>query len=251
MPLSADPRTVARALLAVGLAGLVGSGALLTVHFVGHGRVGRVVTGQSLPPELVPDLEPAPGSAPGPTRSAAPARVPDRPGVPVRVTVPAHRVDARISADPLRPDGGVYVPEDPRRISWSSGTGTYRYSAPGSAQGTAILVGHVEYRGNKGAFANLSEFEPGQLVVVELSDGRRLRYSVAAAPIAVSKAQLAADLRVSGQPLHRKLFDQAGTYGPSDGPRSGRLLLASCGGIFDYRTGHYVDNIFVFALPTD
>ena len=33
-------------------------------------------------------------------------------------------------------------------------------------------------------------------------------------------------------------------------PKSGRLLLLSCGGAFDNRTGHYESNIFVYALPT-
>jgi hypothetical protein len=46
-----------------------------------------------------------------------------------------------------------------------------------------------------------------------------------------------------------ELFDQEHAYGQGD-VKSSRLLLVTCGGVFDNRTGHYESNIFVYALPT-
>ena len=79
------------------------------------------------------------------------------------------------------------------------------------------------------------------LPAVRLADGRNMKYVVAAPPIEVDKDQVG--------PRRAELFDQSHSYGPAGKPRSGRLLLLSCGGTFDNRTGHYESNIFVYALP--
>lgn len=74
-----------------------------------------------------------------------------------------------------------------------------------------------------------------------LADGRQMKYEVAAPPIEVNKDKLG--------PRRQEMFDQTSSFGPAGGPKSGRLLLLSCGGAFDKRTGHYESNIFVYALP--
>jgi hypothetical protein len=161
-------------------------------------------------------------------------------------------VNAPVSADPLQADGFAYVPLNPRDVSWTSSDGhNHPYAAPGSSRGTAMLVSHVNYGGVAGAFHDLASYQIGQVITVLLADGRSLDYAVAATPMAVKKSQLAADLKVAGQPLHHQLFDQDGSYGAAGNPLSGRLLLESCGGSFDNRTGNYEDNIFVFALPVN
>jgi hypothetical protein len=121
-------------------------------------------------------------------------------------------------------------------VSWAS-----QDVAPGSAYGTTILVGHINSGGAQGAFSDLAGYRVGQIITLELADGRRMKYAVAASPIEVKKDQLAA--------RRQELFDQDQSYGLPGKPRSGRLLLLSCGGVFDNRTGHYESNIFVFALP--
>ena len=147
--------------------------------------------------------------------------------------VPSHAVAAVVSAHPLMAGGALYVPADPREVGWWS-TG----AAPGSGRGTIVLVAHIDYGGVQGAFADLSTYRPGQVIWLRLADGRRLRYVVAAAPIEVLKS--AVDGRAA------ELFDQVHSYGTA---QKGRLLLLSCGGAFDNRTGHYESNIFVYALP--
>ena len=165
-----------------------------------------------------------------------PARAADRPGVPVSLIVADHRVKAPVSANRLNPDASLFVPPDPAAVSWSS-----QDVAPGSNHGTIIVVGHVNFGGVNGALFDLADYKVGQVITLVLSDGRRMRYAVAAPPIEVNKDQVG--------PRRAELFDQSHSYALAGRPQSGRLLLLSCGGLFDNRTGHYESNIFVYALP--
>lgn len=266
---------------------MVGSGYLLVDHFAGRTLVGPPVTQHEIPPNVLPAGSSSTSSptendsgAPSPaggntvgltpeaphstatqpevpgtpppraTRSETPVGVvADQPGRPVRIRVPSHHVDATVVAHEVLASGGVYVPRDPHVVSWASGANGVAYSAPGSAQGTAILVAHINYSGVRGAFWDLASYQVGQRVTVVLADGREMRYRVAAAPISIEKSRLDADLNIPGEPLHHKIFDQTHSYGMPGQPRSGRLLLASCGGSFDNATGNYESNILVFALP--
>ena len=150
---------------------------------------------------------------------------------------PDHHVNAAVQADQLNADGSLFIPANPRTVSWSS-----QDMAPGSSHGTIILVGHVNYGGVPGAFSDLADYRTGQIITLVLADGRHLTYAVAAEPLEVNKNKLG--------PRRQELFDQTHPYGLPGHPTSSRLLLLSCGGTFDNATGHYESNIFVYALPT-
>lgn len=229
-------RVLPTVLTALGSLLLVGALTIFGSHFLGHGRAARTLSSAPLPPGLspVPTSNPASRTSRGP--ALLPAVVPDAPGVPVSVIVTSHRVDAAVSADPFNPDSSLYVPPDPRAVSWAS-----QDVGPGGSYGTTILVGHINYRGVPGVFSDLADYRVGQVITVVLADGRRMNYAVAAPPIEVNKDQVG--------PRRQELFDQSSSYGLAGQPKSGRLLLLSCGGAFDNRTGHYESNIFVFALP--
>ena len=152
------------------------------------------------------------------------------------MVVADHHLDARVTANRLNADGSLFVPADPTVVSWGS-----QEVAPGSGRGTIILVAHINNGGVAGAFADLADYRKGQVITVVLKDGRRMRYAVAAPPIEVNKTQVGA--------RRQELFDQTHSYGLAGKPQTGRLLLLSCGGVFDNRTGHYESNIFVYALP--
>jgi len=223
-------RKVAVVLTVLGIMLLAVSATVLGNYYFGHGRAGRTLSSAPLPPGFA--AAPSPSQAP----AVSPTAVPERLGVPVTVIVADHHLQAPVSADRLNPDGSLYVPPNPRAVSWSS-----QDVAPGSGHGTIILVGHVNYGGVAGAFADLADYRVGQIITLVLADGRRLNYAVAAPPIEVNKNALG--------PRREELFDQSHSYGLAGRPKSGRLLLLSCGGIFDNRTGHYESNIFVYALP--
>jgi len=215
---------------------LVVSVTILGGHFLGHGRAGRTLSSAPLPPGLSPYLAPVPSASQSSANVHARQIVADKPGVPVTVIVTSHHLQATVSANRLNTDGSLCVPPDPRTVSWSS-----QDVAPGTGHGTVILVSHINHGGVAGAFADLADYRVGQVITVVLADGRRLRYAVAALPIEVNKDQLG--------PRRAELFDQSHSYGPAAGPKSGRLLLLSCGGVFDNRTGHYESNVFTYALP--
>jgi hypothetical protein len=219
-------------LTAVGVVLLVFSATILGSHYFGHGRAGRTLSSAPLPPGVGPG--PSTTTSPTPARSAK--VVPDKPGAPVTVIVADHHVQAPVSANHLNADGSLYVPPDPRDVSWSS-----QDAAPGTGRGTIIVTGHVNYGGTPGAVSDLSDYRVGPVITLVLADGRRLKYAVAAPPIEVNKDQVG--------PRRQELFDQSHSYGLAGRPRSGRLLLLSCGGVFDNATGHYESNIFVYALP--
>jgi len=232
---SRDRSTV---LTVLGIILLVVSATILGSHYFGQGRAGRTLSSAPLPPGLgpAPSSTPAPTSSGGPTLAGSPTAVPVKLGVPVTVIAADHHLNAKVTADRLNADGSLFVPSHPGVVSWSS-----QDVAPGSGHGTIILVGHVNYAGVAGAFADLSDYRVGQIITLVLADGRRLKYAVAAEPIEVNKNQVG--LR------RQELFDQTHSYGLPGRPKSGRLLLLSCGGVFDNRTGHYESNIFVYALP--
>ena len=225
-------------LTVLGILLLVVSAAILGSHYFGHGRAGRMLSSTSLPSGLgpAPSPTPAPMKPGAPTPTHSPTAVPVKTGTPVTVIAASHHLKATVSADRLNADGSLFVPQDPRTVSWAS-----QDAAPGSPNGTIILVGHVNYGGTAGAFADLADYRAGQIITLVLSDGRRMHYAVAAEPIDVKKNKLA--------PRRQELFDQTHSYGLPGRPNSSRLLLLSCGRVFDNRTGHYESNIFVYALP--
>jgi hypothetical protein len=172
------------------------------------------------------------------------------PGVPVAIHIPiaspAHPagVRTRITANDLNPDGTLYVPADPRTVSWAR-----EDAAPGSARGTTILTSHVNFVINGqlvvGALSDLAWYAQhaiGKQIELKLADGRQMNYRIVAGR-EYSKEQLADDPR-----LRTELYDQSSVYGPPGQP-SGRLLLVSCGGAFDEYTGEYEDNVFLYLLP--
>jgi hypothetical protein len=230
------------------LAGLLVSFALVVVG-VGVIAVREFgTTGSSEPPGAVLVPSAAAPRAPGALAKAVPS-APAAPGVPVRVEIPMattnhpNGVSAPVSSHPLMASGALFVPPDPHELSWSSVD-----APPGADHGSTIITGHVNYvvkgRLVVGALSDLDRYGRrgvGQILTVDLADGRRLRYRIVGGS-SVSKDDLAArsDLRQS-------LFDQDSAFG---GTRpSGRLVLVSCGGPYDNSTGSYRDNVFVFALP--
>jgi uncharacterized protein YwbE len=210
------------------------------------------VAGRSNPPASTPA---DPSGLPAADRAAMAAASEraqrlTRPGVPVELDIPIRTpnhpdgVHARVTSNPLNPDGTLHVPADPKTVSWAR-----QDVAPGSARGTAILTSHINYVINGrlviGALSDLAWYAKhaiGTTISVRLADGRVLRYRLVAGR-EYNKSQLAAS-----PGLRAELYDQRRVYGPADHP-SGRLLLVSCGGAFDPYTGEYEDNVFLYALP--
>ncbi len=184
----------------------------------------------SPPPILsTPDATPTPEAAPAPDVPRADASISAaglEPTVPpVRVTVPSQEIDVSVAAEGIDADGALALPADPSVASW------YRWGpSPWSASGATVIASHVdslEY--GIGQFARLAETPPGTPVRVEAADGRTADYVIETVQV----------------------FDKTGIDWNSIFDRTGspRLVLITCGGEFDYDTGHYLSNVIVTAVP--
>lgn len=105
--------------------------------------------------------------------------------------------------------------------------GWYQFSAvPGSA-GNAVIVGHVDTYTGPGVFYNLYQLLPGEAVYVN-TGGTRQRFKV-----------------TSAREMPKARFPVNQVFGPT---KKHMLWLITCGGAFDFRSGHYLDNIVVSAI---
>jgi len=141
--------------------------------------------------------------------------------VPVRIGIPAIGVSSPLDRLGRARDRTVEVPARWERAGWYA-PGT-RPGDPGSA----VILGHVDSKRGPAVFYRLRELRPGDLVEVVRADGSRARFAVQ---------------RVEEYPKAR--FPTADVYYPTLTPM---LRLVTCGGAFDHKVGHYVDNVIVFA----
>jgi sortase (surface protein transpeptidase) len=172
------------------------------------------------------DVAPAPAAQPTSTGSAAlssyestrtyPATAP-----PTRVRIPSIGVDSSLQELGRAPDQTIEVPADPGTAGWWSGG-----PRPGST-GPAVLVGHVDSRTGPAVFFRLGELQPGDEVFVDRADATTARFVVS-----------------SLGRYEKALFPSDLVYYPTLEPE---IRLVTCGGPFDPSTGHYRDNLVVFA----
>jgi Sortase domain len=170
--------------------------------------------------------------APQPAESAAgetggPGHGPWLPrSLPVSVDIPAIGVNSSLLRLGLNPDGTIQVPslDGPSLAAW------YKYSATPGQYGASVIEGHVDTRQGPAVFFRLGALRPGNKVYVTLADG----------DVAV--------FRVTGVREYLKShFPSRTIYGASD---YAALHLITCGGAFDYATGHYLSSTVVFASLT-
>jgi hypothetical protein len=195
---------------------------------------GRASTGQKPPGRTPTDRAPtgrAPtdrtGASPSAAGQAAPhlaiGGLPSR-SSPVRLRIPAIKVDADIIALGLNPNGTLTVPSlsQPGVTSWYD-----KGPAPGQP-GAAAILGHVDASGvGPAVFYDLGNLRPGAKIYIRLRDGQTIvfeTYSVA---------------------LYSKTrFPTAKVFGYTSWPT---LRLITCGGEFDESTKHYLGNVVAFA----
>ena len=150
-------------------------------------------------------------------------QLPAAPPVPVRLSLPSIGLSAPVVPVGVEPGtDNVQVPPI-TKVGW------YRFAASPGAAGGAVLVGHVDGNGQPGVFWKLRDLVPGARLTVGFADGSSRSFSVS------GRAEVAKTA------LPAELFS---LQGPA------RLALITCGGAFDRSTGHYLDNVYVVAVPT-
>jgi LPXTG-site transpeptidase (sortase) family protein len=143
---------------------------------------------------------------------------------PWEVEIPAIGVVAELAT--LGDPDGPTLPVPPLAQA-ATEAGWYRFtSVPGSV-GNSVIVGHVDTYVGPAVFYNLYRLRPGDAIYVETGASTR-RFAVRWVR-QVAKAQFPAN----------QVFGSTGEH---------QLWLITCGGAFDYQTGHYLDNIIVSAV---
>ena len=141
--------------------------------------------------------------------------------IPVRISIPAIGLSARVIPLGLNRDRTVEVPTN------FSDTGWFRPGPEPGERGAAVILGHVDSRRGPAVFYRLRALRRGDVIRIYLRNGSRIRFIVTGAK-AVPKTRFPTKL----------------VYAKTGGPG---LRLITCGGRFDSSTGHYVDNYIVFA----
>lgn len=147
--------------------------------------------------------------------------------LPVSVEIPAIGVNSSLLHLGLNPDGTIEVPSI---TAGADEAAWYRYSATPGQMGASVIEGHVDTYHGPAVFFRLGALRPGQYINVTLADG------------------ITAVFRVTGVRQYSKTNFPARTIYGSSGYAA--LHLITCGGAFDYASGHYLSTTVVFASLT-
>jgi hypothetical protein len=140
------------------------------------------------------------------------------------ITIPG-KGTTQIVAEGIGSDGSLGVPADVHTVGWDV------YSAAmDSAAGSTVLDGHVNYAGQgAGFFSDLASMHPGELLAI------------------TSPAGITSHWRTTSETVYPKNHGLPASLFSPGGPR--QVVLISCGGAFDWNTGHYLSNVVVVAVP--
>jgi len=143
---------------------------------------------------------------------------------PVSVDIPAIGVTSKLLHLGDAPDGTMAVPDLDTSASEAA---WYKYSATPGQIGPSVIEGHVDSYHGPAVFFRLGALRPGDTVDVRLADGTT------------------AIFRVTGVRQYLKSnYPAKDIYGKTN---YAALRLITCGGAFDYATGHYLSSIIVYA----
>ena len=143
--------------------------------------------------------------------------------VPVSLQVAGTSIDMPVIPVGVSDGGAMEIPETLYEAGW------YRFGpAPGAAQGTAVLAGHIDTTSDQAPFSQLKSLPAGTLVTVGRDGAPSLNYRV------VSVTLMAKDA-FDGDSLFRRT-------GPHE------LKVVTCGGRWLDERMDYSDNVIVTAV---
>jgi hypothetical protein len=171
---------------------------------------------RSSPPHRAPPLPPRP--------SGHGSKTPLPPSPPTRIWIPSIGVGSTLIRLGLNADGTLEVPSNFGVAGWWAGG-----RSPGE-RGAAVIVGHVDSTSGPAVFFRLRNLHHGDPIWVQRLDGRKVRFVVQ---------------RLKQVPKTHFPTQEVYGYHPQ-----AMLRLVTCGGAFNHGTGHYVDNVIVFATAS-
>ena len=143
--------------------------------------------------------------------------------VPVQLRIPAIGVNAPITEVGLNSNDTVQVPplDDHNLAGW------YKYGPSPGQKGPSVILGHVDSVTGASVFFDLKDLKKGDKIYVKLADGKTATFVVDGL-----------------QRVTKTAFPTKDVYGKLS---YAGLRVITCGGAFDAATGHYYDNIIVYA----
>jgi sortase (surface protein transpeptidase) len=206
-----------RTILIVGLV-LMAVGAFIVAH--------ALSAGPKLPPGAAQNIPAAVSTrvtfTPDPASVAAPLPT----STPMTIAIPVIGVKAPVMRLGLDANGTIQVPPlDNHNLA-----GWYDRSVMPGAEGTSVILGHVDDYAGPSVFFNIKNLRKGDAIDVVRADG------------------ITAVFTVDGvQKAAKTSFPTDDVYGNVPYPA---LRLVTCGGPFDAKTGQYLDSIVVYAHLT-
>ena len=140
---------------------------------------------------------------------------------PVKVSIPAVGLSARVVPVGLTGTGRVQMP-DPSVAGW------YRLGPAPGAVGPAVLVGHVDTLQGPGVFYRLTAVRAGDQVVVVRADGSRARFVISGVTV-----------------IKKTAFPTSAVFAPT---RADTIRLITCTGQFDPSIHHYLDSLIAWGV---
>ncbi len=164
-----------------------------------------------------------------PTRTASSVATPTAAtasGLIARVRIATIGVDAPVVVKGLDASRRMEAPDGPDEVAW------YDFTALPGQGSNIVLAGHVDFAGiGPAVFWDLWRVRVGDLVELELVDGRVLRYAVTGLET-VDEARAPVERIVGSTPTER-------------------LTLITCAGNYNPATGRYDQRLIVVAVPVD
>lgn len=152
--------------------------------------------------------------------SPTPAATKSKAGVPAVITIPKLNVKARLVELGLTGSGAMETP--------SFGlAGWYGLGPRPGEPGPAVIAAHVDSKSGPDVFARLHTLKRGDDVIVADAKGRVRAFEV-------ERSERVAKTALPTRKIWGKTSEPA-------------LRLITCGGAFDRATGHYTDNVIVYA----
>jgi hypothetical protein len=165
------------------------------------------------------------GSASSPAASGTPNATLDL-SLPSSIDIPSIGAKSTLVQLGLDANKSIQVPpvDKPQQAGW------YKYSPRPGQVGPAVILGHIDGDHQQGIFWRLHDVKPGAKVSIGRRDGTTVTFTV-------KKVDR----------VRKSAFPTNAVYGNTAGPE---LRLITCGGAFDATTGHYLDNVIVYAAMT-
>jgi LPXTG-site transpeptidase (sortase) family protein len=182
--------------------------------------------GPSAPAEAGDSLPKDVSTAPVASPRFGPRAAPLARSVPVRIRIPAIAVNAPVIGLGINAGGTIQVPP----LAEHNVTGWYEFGPTPGQQGPAVILGHVDSTTGPSVFYKLKDLRKGETVYVTLADGQQPAFTV-----------------YGIQEASKDDFPTNAVYGQV---AYQGLRLITCGGPFDTASGHYLDNIIVYAHRT-